>query len=305
MDPVFELVKELEPEALPPSTAARRRQHDALMLAIGEEDLAARHGSGRRRYLRRGPVVGVVVGILALTGGGIAAAVTLSSPTPQQSTSIYSHYYPDAGAGRVAGTRPTLNSEEVLCDYQGAGELPAGVRYGPVGDAFASAAPLTTPLTAQMLVNACSTVAPTGAVVPASVPATLCETATPSSVTDTPAGWPVVIFGDETCSSSGYVVASSDLLAQVNHRRVIEATLDAVPEACPTQSQALDWVHQQLSALGIAMQVTSWYGGPGGSCYLPFVQWWWPPAGASLVQVTASEQAGNPPGSDTTTTLAG
>ncbi|HEY6358561.1 MAG TPA: hypothetical protein VIX35_09975 [Vicinamibacterales bacterium] len=242
-----------------------------------------------------------MVGALALAGGGIAAAVTLASPTPQQASSIYHHYYPGAGAGHISGTRPTLNSEEVRCDYRGVVGLPLSVRDGVVGDDFASSAPLTTPLTGQMLVHACSSVAETGGTVPSSVPAMLCETTAPSSATDTPAGWPVVVYGDETCSSAGYEDTTSGLIDEVNQRRGIEATLDAVPETCPSQAQALDWVHQQLSLLGVEMQVTTWYGGPGGSCYLPYVQWWSPPAGGPVVQVTASEEAGGPPGSVTTT----
>jgi hypothetical protein len=300
MDPVFELVKELEPPTPPPTSAARRRQRDALMLAIGDDERVASHGSDRRRPFRRGPAVGVVVGVLMLAGGGIAAAVTATSPTPGQAKSIYDHYYPGGGAGLVPGTRPTLNSEAVPCDYRGADGLPASVRNGLVGDGMASSAPLTTPLTSQMLIAACSTVSATGATVPASVAATLCETAAPSSVTDTAEGWPVVVYGDETCSSSGYIGPAADLVDQVNQRRGIEAALDSVPESCPTQSQALAWVHRQLSTLGVDMQVTSWDGGPGGSCYLPFVQWW-SPAGGPVVQVTASQQAGSPPASGATT----
>ena len=303
MDPVFDLIREFEPETPRPTTTARRRQRDALtrVIAGDQRDLSA--SRGRRRLLRRGPVVGVVVGVLAAAGGGIAAAVTLLTPTPQQATSIYGNYYPGGGAGHLAGTRPDLNAEEVLCDYRGAGGLPTSVRDGALGDGFASSAPLTTPLTAQMLLDACDTVSTTGAAVPPSVPATLCVTSEASTVTDTQAGWPVVVFGGTTCASEGDATAPATLLDQVNQRRADEATIDAVPQSCPTEAQALDWVHQQLSVLGLSMQVMARDGGPGGTCYLPYVQWWWPPTGAPLVQITASQQAGNPSGSATTTTL--
>ena len=297
MDPLFDLVKELEPDMAPPTEAARARQRarleETIRSATGGDGRPPGRTMRRRRGLRTGPVVGAVV-LAALAGGGIAAAVTLLAPTPEQATSIYGHYYPEGGVGRTPGSRPALNSEEVLCDYRGAAGLPSAVRYGPIGDAFASAAPLTTPLTAQMLVDACGTVSVSGATVPTSTPATLCTTGQPSSVTDTAEGWPVVVFGSTTCTTAGDVPPPADLLAQVNQRRNLEAAVDAVPVSCPTETQAVAWVHRQLAALGSSMQVTAWNGGSGGTCYLPFVQWWWPPTGGPLVQVTASVQAVTP-----------
>lgn len=259
----------------------------------------------RRRHWGRVslPSVGAAVAAMAIAGGGIAAAVVLTSPTPQQAKSIYHHYYPNGGAGRVPGTRPTLNSELVLCDYQGDLSAPAQLRQNvqngngaeSFAEAFASGSPLTVPLTAQMLVNSCA--APrtdTAYTVPASIPATLC--ASGNNVDAAPSGWPLVVFGDSTCASAGASPAPANLLSQVNERRTVEATIDAVPQACPTAAEATSWVEQQIAALNVTMTVKP-MGGTGGSCYLPFVQWL-PRPGTSLpwVEISASQYAGVTPG---------
>ena len=263
MDPIFDLVKELQPPTSPSSTAARARQREALMRSIAVEE--PREGKAtvprRKHRWRTPPAVAVVVGVLAVAGGGIAAAAVLTGgPTPHQAASIYNHYYPDSGAGRIAGTRPTLNSEMVLCDYQGATTLPASVRDGFVEQGFASAAPLTTPLNAQLLVDGCAQVSTTQTV-PASTAAKLCVTTQSSSKTDTPAGWPVVVFGNTTCAETGDSPPPPNLLEEVNQRRNVEATIDAVPQTCPTDTQAVDWVHQQLTALDVNMEVKTMDGG--------------------------------------------
>lgn len=256
----------------------------------------------RRRHWGRVslPSAGAAVVVLAITAGGIAAAVVLTSPTPQQAASIYQHYYPDNGAGMVPGTRPALNSELVLCDYQGDPSAPAQLDQGVNGngaknfpEAFASSAPLTVPLTAQMLVNACAVAnADAGYTVSASIPATLC--ATGNNATAAPSGWPLVVFGTSTCSSVGASPAPNDLLAQVNQRRTIEATIRAVPQACPTAAQATDWVEQQSAALNLTVTTVP-MGGTGGRCYLPYVEWQ-PRPGASLpwVEISPSQYAPTP-----------
>jgi hypothetical protein len=256
----------------------------------------------RRRHWGRVslPGVGAAVAVLAIAAGGIAAAVVLTSPTPQQASSIYQHYYPDNGAGMVPGTRPALNSELVLCDYQGDPIAPVQLDQGVNGngaknfpEAFASSAPLTVPLTTQMLVNACAVAnAGAGYTVSTSIPATLC--ATGNNATAAPSGWPLVIFGDRTCSSVGASLASNNLLTQVNQRRTIEATIRAVPEACPTAAQATDWVEQQSAALNLTMTIVP-MGGTGGSCYLPYVEWQ-PRPGTSLpwVEISPSQYASTP-----------
>lgn len=307
MNSSLELVKQLEPTIEPASAEGRARQRAKLDQLTASAWGASRARPRARRH-RIGTVIGVVGGTLALAGGGIAAAAALAgSPTPQQAAVIYAHGYPDNGAHRTPGTRPTLNSEMVLCDYSGVSSLPASVRTGIPGEGFASAAALTSPLTADMLTNACDQVAATGATVPQGTLATLCVTTTSSAQTDTPAGWPIVVLGGESCAAAGNGNAPADLLDQVNQRRNTEVAIDAVPEACPTEDQAVAWVRQQLSTLNANMQITAWNNGSGGSCYTPSVQWWQPNAAVPMVEITASQESGAAPGSSspvTTTTLA-
>jgi hypothetical protein len=301
-DPVFDAVKRLEPETVGPSPAARERQRHALMAAL-EPPLPRTAGRQARRRPRFGWAGLTVTVVLALGGGGIAAAAGLAGgppPTPRQAATIYAHGYPDHGARRTPGTRPPLNAELVLCDYRGAVGLPTADRLLPVEEGFASSGPLTAPLDTALLVRGCEKVATTGDVVPATTPGTVCVTGHPSVVTDTPAGWPIVVFGTATCQGSGDLPAPTSLLAQVNQRRNIEASIDAVPESCPTQAEAVSWVRAQLKALDVQMQLDSWSGGPGGRCYVPSVQWWSPPTRAPVVEVTASQQLGNPPGASNT-----
>jgi len=262
----------------------------------------------RRRHWGRVPLpgLGAAVAATVIAGGGIAAAVVLTSPTPQQAASIYQHFYPDSGAGMAFGTRPSLNSELVLCDYQGDPSAPAqlGQSVNRAGaenfpEAFASAEPLTVPLTAQMLVNACA--APStvpGFPIPSSVPAMLC--ATGDNVAVVPSGWPLVVFGDSTCTSAGASSAPSDLLSQVNERRSIEATIRAVPQACPTAAEVTNWVDQQSAALDVTMTIVP-MGGKGGRCYLPYVEWQ-PQPGYSLpwVEISPSQYPAVTSGSTTT-----
>jgi hypothetical protein len=242
--------------------------------------------------------------------------VTLLGPTPQQAKKIYEHYYPNNGAGHIADTRPTLNAELVLCDYRDVPSgsdpevLPKDNSGNPAFvEAFASNEPLTELLTSQMLVSACAT-EPTSmqdAAIPASVPASLCVTGQPT--TANPGNWPVVVFGSTTCAAAGDGPAPSHLLGQVNRRRSIEATIDAVPESCPTESQAVSWVKEQLADLQLNYTIQLTDGGPGGACYLPYVQWWqFVGAGgpsAPFVEVGASQQSATTPppnGQDVTTT---
>jgi hypothetical protein len=314
-------VRRLAPAAAV-SELDRTRQRRKL-----DETIAARtkqSGDGgvpahRKRRLRGWVPVSAAVVSLAVMGGGIAAAVTLLGPTPQQAKKIYQHYYPNNGAGHIPGTRPTLNSELVLCDYRDDPSvtdpelLPMGNSGNPAFfEAFASSDPLTKPLTAQMLISTCVN-APTSTrdtAIPASVPATLCVTgqATTANLGD----WPVVVFGNTTCTAAGDGPAPSDLLDQVNQRRSAEATINAVPESCPTESQAVSWVKEQLANLQLDYPLQLTDGGPGGRCYLPYVQWG-SFAGTSanpespFVEVGASQQLPTAPSGGegtTTTTLA-
>ena len=307
MDSSLELVKQLEPTIEPPTDAARAEQRallERLMVTAGSAPITR----PRVRSHRAGTIVGAVGVALALVGGGMAAAAALaSSPTPHQAAVIYEHGYPNHGAQRTPGSRPTLNAEMVLCDYASLTSLPTSVRDGVPGEGFASAAALTTPLTADMLSAACDHVATTGATVPAGTPATLCVTGAPSAQTGTPAGWPIVALGGGSCATAGVNEAPANLIDQVNQRRNTEAAIDAVPQPCPTESQAVTWVRQQLSALKVDMQVSAWNNGSAGSCYTPSVQWWQPDSTLPMVEVTASQELGAAPGSSsspTTTTVA-
>ncbi len=294
-DPVFDAVKRLEPPTVGPSPAAWERQRAAVMA----RSVPAGGGSGWRRGRRRFGRLGLAVGaVVSLGAGGAAAAAGLAGgppPTPKQAATIYAHGYPDHGAGRVAGTRPTLNAEMVLCDYRGASGMAAADRAVRYGEGFASSAPLTVPLDDAMVVQACSKVDQTGDHVPAGTNATVCVTAAASTVTDTPAGWPAVVFGAATCAGSGDLPAPPDLLVEVNQRRNIEAAIDAIPDACPNEHQAVTWVRSQLHRLDLRMQVDPWPGGPTGRCYVPSVQWWSPPTAGPVVEVTASQQLSTPP----------
>lgn len=171
MDSPLELVKQLEPTIEPPTDAARAEQRallEHLMVTAGGAPITR----PRVRSHRAGTIVGAVGVALALVGGGMAAAAALaSSPTPHQAAVIYEHGYPNHGAQRTPGSRPTLNAEMVLCDYASLTSLPTSVRDGVPGEGFASAAALTTPLTADMLSAACDHVMTTGATVPAVTPA--------------------------------------------------------------------------------------------------------------------------------------
>jgi hypothetical protein len=295
MDPIFEIVKQLEPGTSMPSKSTRDRQRVALERSInarGGPQAERRSTRRKRQHLRVAPAALAIALVLALSAAGIAAAGGLAGdppPTPRQASAIYAHYYPNHGAHRTPGTRPPLNSEMVLCDYQHASGLPTRDR-DMVGQGLAASAPLTTPLDVRLLLNACSKVAATGDVVPARTPSRLCVTNHASAVTVTPGGWPIVVFGKVTCSASGNSGPPSFLMAQVNQRRNIEVAIDAVPESCPNETQAVDWVRGQLKALSVRMQVDPWSGGPGGRCYLPSVQWWSPPTTVPVVEVTASEQ---------------
>ena len=309
-------LKEVEP--IPTDVSERAKAVLwAAMTASEDTETSSRNPQGASRgRRRRAPIRGwrprrlvvAVAGVVALAvGGGIAAAAVLAgNPTPQQAANIYQHWYPDHGAGHIAGTRPTLNAEEVLCDYQGVTSLPADIRDRGTAEGFASNAPLTTPLTAQMLVNACADTDSLGdKALPPSTPATICIVATQGAASDSlPVGWPVIVFGDATCASSGHSPAPTDLLAQVNQRRNLEVAIQAVPQSCPTEAQTLVWVHQQLTRLGARMQIKIFDLGPGGTCWLPVVSWQSPsPGQLPTVQVQATRfPASSLPGRPTTGT---
>ena len=316
---LIEEVRLLAPAVEPRSEIARSRQRAKLADAIAlEASGAVKAVRSHRRGARRWIPAGAAIAGLALAGGGIAAAVTLLGPTPQQAKSIYQHYYPNQGAGHIPGTRPTLNAELVLCDYRDVPSLPADSQLLPKDnsgnpvfvEAFASNEPLTESLTEESLISACVN-EPTSlrdAAIPASVPATLCVTGQPTSAN--PGDWPVVVFGNTTCDAAGDGPAADGLLDQINQHRSIEAAIDAVPESCPTEAQAVNWVKNELANLDLNYPVQATDAGPGGTCYLPYVQWW-QFAGTTgnpeqpVVEVNASQQSvATPPtgGQSTTTT---
>jgi hypothetical protein len=317
---LIEEVRLLAPAVEPRSEIARARQRAKLAEAIADEagggTVAGAARSPRLRVRRWLPAGAAIVG-LAVAGGGIAAAVTLLGPTPQQAKSIYQHYYPNQGAGHIPGTRPTLNAELVLCDYRDLPSLPADPELLPKDnsgnpvfvEAFASNEPLTESLTEESLVSACTN-EPTSlrdAAIPASVPATLCVTGQPTSAS--PGDWPVVVFGGTTCAAAGDEPAPDGLLDQINQHRSIEASIDAIPESCPTETQAVNWVKSELANLDLNYPIQATNSGPGGTCYLPYVQWW-QFAGTTgnpeqpVVEVNASQQsaATSSNGQETTTT---
>ena len=327
----IELMRQLKNEVgpVPADVSGRARMVLRAAMAVEENVEApspdrqrAHRGPQRRRSIRgwrpRRLVVAVAGVVTLAAGGGIAAAAVLAgNPTPQQAANIYQHWYPDNGAGRTPSTRPPLNAELVLCDYRGVTGFTTGASGG-VTEGFASSAPLTDPLTAQMLVNACGTDRISGATVPSSTPATICVTTAPDAATySEPAGWPVVVFGDATCASSGDGPAPADLMAQVNQRRNLEVAIDTVPQVCPTETQALTWVHQQLTKLDTKLPIWIKGGGDGGTCWLPTVQWT-PAPGATRATTPATSNintptvqvgptqypATNPPGGQTFTTIA-
>ena len=307
-------LKDVEP--LPPDVSERARMVLRAAMALDADPEVPNLGErrahrGGRRWAARGwrprRVVVAITGmvVLAASGGVAAAAVLASNPTPRQAANIYQHWYPDKGAGRTPGTRPALNSEAVLCDYQGVTSFPAAVRHGSLSEGFASSAALTTPLSAQMLVNACAQDPITGNTVPTSTPATLCVTTAQGAVSfSKPVDWPVVIFGNATCAGSGDRPAPADLLAQVNQRRNLEVAIDTVPQACPTRAQALSWVHHQLTKLNANLAVQTRNGGPSGMCWLPTVLWAGGDPGTTIgtpvVQVGPTRYpASSPPGGRT------
>jgi hypothetical protein len=92
------------------------------------------------------------------------------------------------------------------------------------------------------------------------------------SVAAAPPGWPLVVFGDSTCASAGASSAPSDLLALLKERRNLEATIRAVPGACPTATEVTNWVEQQGATNNVTMTNVP-MGGARGRCYLPYVEW--------------------------------
>lgn len=299
----IELMRRLKDvEELPPEVSDQAKlvlqaaiAADDCTQAVGLEDDRPRSGrrvrSGPKRRSRR--LAAFAAGGLALVvGGGIAAAAVLpGAPTPQQATTIYQRYYPDNGAGHTPGTRPTLNSEVVLCNYQGVASFPAYIRdHGNDNENFASNAALTVPLTPQLLVDACAQSRVSSDTVPSSTPAVLCVAREQGVADDDePPGWPIVVLGDATCASAGDAPAPTDLLAQVNQRRNLEADVDAVPQSCPTETQTLTWVHQQLAQLRTRMPLQVVNQPPGGICWLPSVHWEGPVGTPPFVEVAPSQ----------------
>jgi hypothetical protein len=295
-DVIVDRVRQLAPAIADPSKLQTARQRRELMLAVtGATPRAGAYGGtvderagGRHRRSRRHWAwlpTGVVA--VAVTCGGIAAAFTVLGPNSQQAQRITNAFQPDSGAGLVPGTRPTLNSESVLCQISG--------NPNPPGSTQASDAPMTEPLTAEMLVRACQhsdVVNMQTSQIPVT-PATLCVTTQIAAQTGEPTGWPVVVLGSSSCSGVGYALPPSDVMAQVNRRRSVEATIIAIPEPCPTKEQTIRWVREQLATLRESMKIVeAGIGVPGGRCYLPTVHWAFPPTGGPTVEVNAHDYPG-------------
>ncbi len=295
-DVIVDRVRQLAPPAEDPSELQTARQRRVVMLSVTgvagpigadlgtvEKRAAGRHRRSRRHWAWL--PTGVVM--VAVTCGGIAAALTVFGPTPQQAQRITNAFQPDKGAGLVPGTRPSLNSESVLCQISG--------NPNPPGTTQASDAPMTRPLTAEMLVSACqhSDVVNMQTSRISVTPATLCVTTQPGAQTGEPTGWPVVVLGSSSCSGAGDAPPPSDVMAQVNRRRSVEAAIIAIPEPCPTKDQTIRWVRQQLAALHENMNILEAdVGVPGGICYLPTVHWVFPPTGGPTVEVNAHQYPG-------------
>ncbi len=257
-DVIVDRVRQLAHPVEDPSELQTSRQKRELMLTVtgtgapigADRDPVDERSANRRRRSRRHWAwlpTGVVA--VAVTFGGIAAAFTVLGPTSQQAQRITNAFQPDNGAGLVPGTRPTLNSESVLCQVSG--------NPNPPGSTQASDAPMTEPLTAEMLVGACQhsdVVGVQTSQVPVT-PATLCVTTQPAAQTGEPTGWPVVVLGSSSCSGAGDSLPPSDVMAQVNRRRSVEATIIAIPETCPTKDQTIRWVREQLATLHESMNI--------------------------------------------------
>jgi hypothetical protein len=277
-DELFDACRAVEPATVIPDPEIFVRQRRRLDETIRLEAETAHSSRITRRPRRvRARRVMALVGLL-LSGAAAATAAGVFGPSSHDSSTIDTHFsqfgpYSGPGSGLADGTRPTLDAEKVLCDYRATGAVPAE-GFGDVTYSYASAAPMVEPVTLRMLTTACAAGndSARNMSLPKGVASRLCEVN--EGTEGVGPGSPVVVFGNTSCADNGYRDArAQDLLNRMNARRALEASIDSVPQRCPSEQQAFAWVNQRLRALDLHLAITH-SEVPGGVCFIPKVTWW-------------------------------
>lgn len=264
MDIDLDLVQRLEPATRTPSPSEVARQRALLTEAIAVEaelhailsGASGTSGARTKRLVSVKRVAVAIVGVAALSTG-VAAAASRLAPDPHLAAVLEHHYRSEADVS-IAGWRPSLNAETVVCDYRS-----LSLAY-PAAETFASDFPLAQAMTEADLIDECVS----GNDVVRDRPLTT----TPHSLCvfdGDRSPIPVVVFG-ATCDASGDEPAPASLLDELNRERRLEVAIVAAPGQCPSHADAIAWVRRQVARSGLHLQIID---RPGGHCYLPHVYW--------------------------------
>jgi hypothetical protein len=289
MNRELDLVLMLEPELREAGPEEMARQRSRLLEAIDAETVELVAPPTARRHRRRSVLFRTlaVAAALAAVGGGTAFAVSSLQPDSRQSGTVERQQTAAAGNAHIAGWRPELDAEHVVCDYRNLG------REAPLVYTYANEFPLATPLTEQRIVGECrsGTDAVRGA--PVVGAALLCSVTPPRERFPVPA----VTFSFPSCAAAQLDPAPPTLIDDRNRLRRAETAIRAVPQQCPTAAQSLRWVRAQVAATSVPLRILDVEQYPGGRCYVPDVHW-----GLGTVEISALISAPVSSGSKTTPT---
>jgi hypothetical protein len=191
-------------------------------------------------------------------------------PGPSEQYSRLEGWYGNSPADAPGG-RPVLDAEVTFCDYRGV--LPQVQR---VDFLFASYSSLESRLTETDLLEGCRLGTPEvidpdaktisfpvseHAAEVAASPYTICAARLRGPLWDpkltlhpkTTVLKPVVLFGRDGCTSSGYQTPPAGFLDQLNARRDLEIKVRAVPRDCPSFADFAAWVRKVSTEAGEPM----------------------------------------------------
>lgn len=247
------------------------QEHDRLRMQLMATIRSGRADTTSSRPGRKGRALIVAGAVAAVIGTATVAAayMTLTRPDPKQAATIVEHAQ-IAAAAHNPGWRPPLDAESVDCDAPG-----DDVDF----NAYASAGPLPDAVEQTQLLETCvaknrefDQVASDTAVVCAR-PETLITR-------------PIVVLGDDGCASIDLEPFDREDLETLNKARAVEVALLAVDDACPSRPQVVEWVDDQLIALGsdLALVDSRSEGSPPQVCFGTYVNW---TAGTATVDATS------------------
>lgn len=273
-------IRDLTPTPPPPLSRQRKSE---IKQAVLERVRSERAGDVWSRRRRRSLLGGALVAAV-LASAGIAAALGLTGPDPQQAARVVGDHE-QASTVHLDGWRPSLRAEQVSClapDADGRGGADRA-------ETPASELPLADPLTRELLVEECASgndMARDRGGLPREG-ASVCVYERGSYP------HPAVALAGAGCADLGLgarPITDADL-EEINRMRAVEVAVLAVPGDCPTAAEARVWAEERLAEAGRDLPVRVFDEGPG-LCYRGVVYWYdgpWAPG--VTVQVHGDQPA--------------